>query len=173
MPLEAWCWTGHAVVLASLNALQLPMFTNEARSSIVAQCMLLTLHNTTCNSVYQFPHSGAVQLQEVMCMVTVADHGCVCIVKSVIIIHTIHQKQLYCWSRWYSQSELPIHLLQNSTMLSCWITGLCKKGPSSEQNNECKQKLPNYSIVLFQPCMYIHMLEWVSELQTPAKVEKS
>ena len=64
----------------------LPMKQN-ALYSIVAQCMLLTLHNTACNSVYQFPHSGAVQLQEVMCMVTVADHGDVCIVKSVIITH--------------------------------------------------------------------------------------
>ena len=41
---------------------------------------MLTLHNTSCNQEsINFSLSGAVHLQEVMCMVTVADHGCVCV----------------------------------------------------------------------------------------------
>ena len=151
----------------------LPMKQN-ALYSIVAQCMLLTLHNTACNSVYQFSPQwcsatsrGDVHGNSSWSWRRVHCQICDYYTPSI-------KNNFYCWSRLYSQSELPIHLLQNSTMLSCWIAGLCKKGPSSEQNNnECKQKLPNYSIVLVQSCIYIHMLEWVCELQTPAKVEKS
>ena len=43
--------------------------------------MMLTLHNTACNQEsINFPLSGAMQLQEVMCMVTVAiQELCVCV----------------------------------------------------------------------------------------------
>ena len=44
---------------------------------------MLTLHNTSCNQEsINFPLSGAVHLQEVMCMVTVVDQescACVCL----------------------------------------------------------------------------------------------
>ena len=52
--------------------------------------------------------------------------------------------------------------------------GLCKKQHNSEQNNNVDRQCPmDYPIILFQPCMYIHVLEWVCKLWTPGKFADS
>ena len=49
---------------------------------------MLTLHNTSCNpESINFPLSGAVHLQEVMCMITVADQDRVHVCVYVSLIH--------------------------------------------------------------------------------------
>ena len=52
--------------------------------------MMLTLHNTACSQdSINFPCSGAMQLQEVMCMVTAVDQEFVCV--SLIDMYVLTQ----------------------------------------------------------------------------------